>query len=137
MSIQAYTTEQKELHESLSASVWDLYKDAHGFKPRSMNFDAMSIEELESLINSLQEDLERNEAFEAEMNAIALKDFENAITNVMEVCNCSRYVAINYLIDAEDGADNLEHFFWSQDIGFPNVYKFMKEYREYSLKIAA
>jgi hypothetical protein len=55
----------------------------------------------------------------------------------MEVCNCSRYVAINYLVDAEDGADDLEHFFWSQDIGFPNVDKFIKEYREYSLKSAA
>jgi len=144
MSTQAYTSEQKELHDSLSTVVWDLYKDAHGLKPRWMDFNAMSIEELNALISELQVDLERNEAFEVEIEAEAIKELEKAITDVMDICRCDRFRAIEHLMDAEDDehlsnceSQDIEHFFWKQDIGIQNAIKYTREYLEFINKKVA
>lgn len=144
MSTQAYTAEQKELHDSLSAVVWELYKDAHGLKPRWMDFNAMSIEELSALIAELQVDLERNEAFEVEMEAEAIKELEKAITDVMDICRCDRFRAIEHLIDAENSenlnsfdSQDIEHFFWKQDIGIQNAMKYTREYLDFINKKVA
>lgn len=39
----------------LESTVWDLYKSAHGVRPRFMDFKSMSIEDLEKTITSLHE----------------------------------------------------------------------------------
>lgn len=131
MTIQAYTAEQKETQESLGMVIWDLFKDVNGIRPRWMDFGSMTIEELEGMIFRLQEELVEVEAREAEMNAQALNEFEASIANVMKICGCDRYRAMEYLMDAENvqrDYQDVEHFFYNQDVGIRNAMSLTREY---------
>ena len=48
------TISQTEIHQNLSTIIWDMYKDAHGVRPRHINFASYSVAELEAMIESLQ-----------------------------------------------------------------------------------
>ena len=49
----------EELHGALSGAIYDLYKYVNGVRPRWMNFDEMSVEELEKMHHSLTAELEQ------------------------------------------------------------------------------
>tara|TARA_R100000664_G_scaffold31475_1_gene45098 strand:+ start:1261 stop:2289 length:1029 start_codon:yes stop_codon:yes gene_type:complete len=49
----------EELHDALSASIYDLYKYVNGIRPRWIKFDEMSVEELEEMHHSLTAELEQ------------------------------------------------------------------------------
>lgn len=48
-----YTPEDFEKY-LLKASIWDGFKDLHGVRPRHLNLDEMSIEELEAELESIK-----------------------------------------------------------------------------------
>lgn len=52
------TIAQYERH-SLVMSIWDAYKDLHGFRPRHMGLDSMSMEELTALEKEIYDDLQQ------------------------------------------------------------------------------
>lgn len=140
MTIQAYTAEQKETQESLGMVIWDLFKDVNGIRPRWMDFSSMTIEELEGMISRLQEELVEVETREAEMDAQAIKEFEASVSNVMEICGCDRYRAMEYLMDAEDvqrDYQDVEHFFYNQDVGVRQAMSLTREYFQCSPKKVA
>jgi alpha-amylase/alpha-mannosidase (GH57 family) len=122
-------------HEDLKMIVWEIYRDAHGIRPRWMDFSSMSVPELQDMLEGLKKDLEYNEKVEAEYEAKSLKELEASISNIMDICNCDRYRAMEYLMDAE-GVDytstyrdqDIEHFFWCQDVGLKNAFKYRDEY---------
>ena len=49
----------EELHDALSGAIYDLYKYVHGVRPRWMNFDEMSVEELEKMHHELTAELDQ------------------------------------------------------------------------------
>jgi hypothetical protein len=53
-SYGVHTVEQFE-HYQARALVWDLYKDAFGIRPRHMDLDSMTVEQLEAEAESLYE----------------------------------------------------------------------------------
>ena len=60
--------------QELIAHHWDLYKDVNGIRPRWVNYDLMSDEDLESDIESLYSQLEAEaewESHQAELDAEA------------------------------------------------------------------
>ena len=52
-----YTVEQYE-HHMAAMSLYDYYKDVHGIRPRWMNFDEMSIEDIEAEFRALDREAE-------------------------------------------------------------------------------
>lgn len=140
MTIQAYTAEQKETQESLGMVIWDLFKDVNGIRPRWMDFSSMTIEELEDMISRLQEEMAEVEIREAEMDAQALKEFEASISNVMDICRCDRYRAMEHLMDAEEvqrDYQDVEHFFYNQNVGVRQAMSLTREYFQCSSKKVA
>jgi len=51
----------EELHGALSGAIYDLYKYVNGVRPRWINFEEMSVEELEKMHHSLTDELEAQE----------------------------------------------------------------------------
>ena len=47
-----------ELHEALSEVHYDLYKDMHGISPRWMNYEAMTVGQVEAELLELQAEIE-------------------------------------------------------------------------------
>lgn len=63
-----HTADELEHHLAMSTYI-DMYKEANGIKPRWMNFDAYSVEELQQMIEELSEEmslLTEMHAFEAD-----------------------------------------------------------------------
>ena len=72
-----YTVEEFELFEARGV-IWDLYKSVHGIRPRWMNLNEMTLEELNHEIEKLQEELvAQREAEEAEAEARVLERQEH------------------------------------------------------------
>lgn len=59
------TVEEFERH-TLEGSIWDLYKDAHGVRPRGYDFKAMTTEQLKGLQADLIAFCKANAEWEAE-----------------------------------------------------------------------
>lgn len=91
--------------EQLEAFIWDTYKEAHGFRPRWVNFADMSYDELEKF--AIQCDKDAKEAYEQEKQAEAeaLQKFEAEIFYLQTMGAGSREDAIRWKLQAE-GLDN-------------------------------
>ena len=66
----------KNQEERNGVMMWvsDLYKDVYGIRPRGYNFEAFSNAELESFVNDLSDELERDMAREKAAEEKAIKD---------------------------------------------------------------
>jgi len=51
---------------NLSATISDVYKDVNGFRPRFYNYDEMSLEEMEQVVDGLFQEVEQQIADEKE-----------------------------------------------------------------------
>lgn len=84
----------------LICTIWDLYRDVTGMRPRHMDFDSMSFEELEAEVASLWRMAEADAEREAEMQAQELAwlqedaEAENVARDEMPLP--IDYVAANY-----------------------------------------
>jgi hypothetical protein len=94
------TVEQYEAY-MMRATIWDLFKDVNGFRPRHMDLDSMSLEELNELYDSLLVELKEVNAREAARQAEAVAAFESKVDELMESGAKDRATAIRWLKDAE------------------------------------
>ena len=69
--------------EQLAATHYDFYKDVHGIRPRWMNYDAMTEQELEAELDVLSKESEIVAAREAEEQAAAIVVFENRVNDLI------------------------------------------------------
>ena len=95
--------------EQLESTVWDAYKDAHGFRPRHLNLQAMSETELEALLLDLGEECARADALRVEDEAERADHVERTILNLMESGAKDRAMAIRWLHEANDTAGDAEY----------------------------
>lgn len=93
--------------EQLAATHYDFYKDVHGVRPRWMNYDEMSEEQIEAELESLSKQSEIQAREEAIAHAKASEDVEHVILNLQMSGAKSRAMAIKWLHEANnsDGDD--------------------------------
>lgn len=87
-------TETEYKHE-LIQTLWDLFKDVHGVRPRSMDYDRWSVTDLEWEVAMLQQSLEDDLRWEREQE-------DRAINACMEVGASDIATAMRWLEDAYD-----------------------------------
>lgn len=95
--------------EQLAATHYDFYKDVHGIRPRWMNYDAMTEQELEVELDNLSKEAEVVAAREAAEQAVAIERFEARVTDIISSGAQNRETAIRWIMDAED-ADGDDEF---------------------------
>ncbi len=103
------TWEQMSRRDQLAATHYDFYKDVHGIRPRWMNYDAMTEEQLEQELDQLSREAEVQAAEEAEAQKIAIAKFEDRVANLMHT-GTNRQRVIVWLMDAEDVNGDTEYF---------------------------
>ncbi len=103
------TWEQMSRRDQLAATHYDFYKDVHGIRPRWMNYDAMTEEQLEQELEQLGREAEVQAAEEAEAQKIAIAKFEDRVANLMHT-GTNRQRVIVWLMDAEDVNGDTEYF---------------------------
>jgi len=103
----------------MEASYVDLYKSVHGIKPRWVEFDNISDEELSADYDSLLVALEENNKLDAAREEAAVAAFESKVEELIGCGAGDRDTAIRWLRDAEDAHDD-EYFEYG--LGLPNGY---------------
>lgn len=87
-------------HEELWSYISDAHKDAHGFRPRHIDFPNLSVGELEVIAEKVTvevgETMRREEAMEKE----ATKDFETLVALHIRLGAPDRETALRWIADA-------------------------------------
>ena len=83
--------------DELIQTLWDLFKDVHGVRPRGMDYDRWSLTDLEWEVAMLQQSLEDDLRWEREQE-------DRAINACMEVGASDIATAMRWLEDAYDMA---------------------------------
>jgi hypothetical protein len=94
------TTEMTR-HEELACLFWDLYKDAHGFRPRHIDTSAMTEEDLVAELEALGSIVERQEAARIESEKEAAVRFEARILDLVRIGAGDRATALRWIHEAE------------------------------------
>ena len=78
---------------------WDMYKDAHGFRPRGQDTSDWTLEKFEAEIACLQDVIRRNEAQRLQDEEAEAERVEETIAKMME-CGCrDRAMTVRWLHD--------------------------------------
>lgn len=121
------TTVAQYERSRLESSIWDLYKDVNGVRPRHMDFASMSDAELEAEYDSLLDDLKAVQEREAIEEAEAVAEFEKTIQSIIECGAKDRQTALRWYV----GEANTYHGDWGYfclSVGLP--YSLAKEFEE-------
>ena len=107
--------------EQLAASHYDFYKSVYGVRPRWMNYDAMTVADLEKAMDELAIQSEIQAKLEAEAEAVAIQKFESRIQELMGMGATSREQAIQWITQAEN-AEYAEPDYLCYLLGLPYGY---------------
>lgn len=95
--------------EQLEAIVWDMFKEAHGIRPRHLNLAAMTEAELEAECQHLQKEIERAEKARREAEKGAVRDFEARIGEMINLGAKTRETALRWIHEA-DGSNGDDEY---------------------------
>lgn len=110
----------QEARENLICYIYDEYKTAHGIRPRWMDFDAMSDQELEDLADQVERDCIEAAEHEARIAADAIVEFEKLITSTIQLGAHDRQEALRWICQRESfySPQDVEHFVWEHGFLF-------------------
>ena len=106
--------------EQLECSLWDAYKDAHGVRPRFMNMEAMSLDELKEELERCCDAIMRNEKERMIEEAAASHDFEMRMQNLLMSGAKTREMALRWIHEAEGSNGDDEYLCFL--VGLPYGY---------------
>lgn len=88
--------------EQLAATHYDFYKDVHGVRPRWMNYDAMTEQQLEKELDQLAKEAEVEAQAQQEREGRAMHDFEMRMLSLLQSGARDREQALRWIHEAED-----------------------------------
>ena len=102
--------EELSYKEQLAAEHYDFYKDVHGIRPRWMNYDAMTVEELELEMKQLSTEADYVFAEEKRIQEENVAKFEQHVTNTICMGARDRETALRWIMDASEADGDWEYF---------------------------
>ncbi len=95
--------------EQLEGTVWDMYKEAYGIRPRHLNLAAMTEAELETECQRLQTEVERAEKARRADQAAAVLRFSKRVENTIKSGAKDRETALRWIHEA-DGSNGDDEY---------------------------
>ena len=105
--------------EQAQCTYWDMYKDAHGVRPRGVDTSSWTLADFEQEFASLGSVIEREEADRQTAQAQAIVKFESRVVSLMHT-GADRERVIAWLMDAEGATGDFEYFCFC--VGLPYGY---------------
>jgi hypothetical protein len=116
----ATTTLSLEERKSMLQVYSDFHKEAYGFRPRGIDYSAMSDEQLIADYDRFGEICRQNEILEAKQLEADLAAFDLQIERTIQLGAADYKTALKWLFDGEgmdwENPQNLEHFVWRKGI---------------------
>ena len=104
--------------EQLECIFWDAYKDAHGFRPRHINVQAMTVAELEAELKILSTEIAVQEQERKEAEGKAAHDFEIRVQNLMLAGAKTREQALRWIHEAEETNGDDEYLCYTLGLAY-------------------
>ena len=95
------TWENLSRKEQLEETVWDMYKEAYGIRPRHRNLTAMSEDELDAMYQNLQVEIDRAEKDRHEAEAQAVTLFSKRVEDTIKSGAKDRETALRWIHEAD------------------------------------
>ena len=102
------TWEEMSPLEQAHATWWDMYKYAHGIRPRSIATSTWTLEDFEHELENLHHIIVMNDEIQMQAEARAVEKFEENITNLLRP-DRNREQVIRALMKLDD-TDDPEYF---------------------------
>jgi hypothetical protein len=114
------TWEQMSDLEQAQCIYWDMYKDAHGVRPRGIDTSTWTMQDFQLEFASLQEVIVREEANRQVAEKEAVDKFEQHVTNTICMGARDRETALRWIMDASNANGDWEYLCY--DLGLPYQY---------------
>ena len=114
------TWEQMSDLEQAQCIYWDMYKDAHGVRPRGIDTGTWTLADFQLEFASLQEVIVREEANRQVAEKEAIAKFEQHVTNTICMGARDRETALRWIMDASNANGDWEYLCY--DLGLPYQY---------------
>lgn len=106
--------------EQAQSTFWDMYKDAHGFRPRHIDTSAWTLEQFDREFEELSEVMKANDIAKGIEEAIAVEKFERRIAEMITIGAKDYAMAMRWIHEAEDTNGDNDYLAWS--LGLPYRY---------------
>lgn len=101
--------EMSELEQAQSM-FWDMYKDAHGFRPRGLDTSKWTLEDFCVQFELLGKIIDREEQDRLADESAAVKKFEQHVVDTINMGAGNRETALRWIMEASDAAGDWEYF---------------------------
>lgn len=110
MSEAFKTWEEMTVLEQMQCQFWDMYKDAHGVRPRGIDTSTWTEEDFRKEFEYLGQVIDREEALRREAEAEAVAKFEQHVVNTICMGAGDRETALRWIMDASEAQGDWEYF---------------------------
>ena len=120
---EIYTVEDWQRDDMIN-TIWDLYKDTYGYRPRHLNLNAMTYEELDEIYSRLVDDAKAVWKEEEERDYANLVDFYKGIARTIQCMGLSSIKeGIQYMLAEDirmmrDGYGSIDYLLWEYNLGY-------------------
>ena len=114
------TWEQMSYLEQAQSIFWDMYKDAHGIRPRGIDTSTWTLADFQLEFASLEVVIVREEDQRKVSEAEAIAKFEEHVTNTICMGARDRETALRWIMDASNANGDWEYLCY--DLGLPYHY---------------
>jgi hypothetical protein len=114
------TWEQMSDLEQAQSIFWDMYKDAHGIRPRGIDTGTWTIEQFQQEFEYLGRVIADNENQRKVFEADAIEKFEKHVTDTICMGARDRETALRWIMDASNANGDWEYLCY--DLGLPYQY---------------
>ena len=109
--------------EQAQATYWDMYKDAHNFRPRHIDTSTWTLADFDREFEELGRIMSANHEAEQIAQAQAVEAFERRVAEMLSLGARDLEMAMRWIHEAEDTNGDNEYLAWT--LGLP--YRYFKE----------
>jgi hypothetical protein len=106
--------------EQAQATFWDMYKDAHNFRPRHIDTSTWTLEQFEREFAELGEIMKANEIEQKIEEAMATEKFERRVAELISMGAKDYEMAMRWIHEAEETNGDNDYLAWT--LGLPYQY---------------
>ncbi len=106
---QFKTWEEMTVLEQMACTYWDMYKDAHGVRPRGIDTSNWTEQDFEEEFQYLAREIERGERARREQEARAVEKFCKRIEQTIRAGAKDRETALRWIMEADEAGGDWEY----------------------------
>jgi len=106
--------------EQAQCTFWDMYKDAHGIRPRHIDTSSWTLAQFDKEFAELAEAMKANDIARGIEEVIATEKFERRVAELISIGAKDMDMAMRWIHEAEDTNGDNDYLAWT--LGLPYQY---------------